>query len=102
MIIPFDKGVHVPDDVLRSDLSGESVLLNLKTETYFGLDETGTRMWEVLAGTVSIQAAFDVLKDEYDVEPHRLQKDLEELVDKLVGHGLLELAASDAARPTRE
>jgi hypothetical protein len=34
----------VPDDVLFRDLDGEAVILNLRTGTYFGLDELGTRM----------------------------------------------------------
>jgi len=34
----------VPDDVLFRDLDGEAVILNLRTGTYFGLDEVGTRM----------------------------------------------------------
>jgi hypothetical protein len=90
MTMNFDGRVRVPDDVLRSNLSGESVLLNLKSETYFGLDEVGTRMWEALTEAPSIQGAFDLLKDEYDVEPDQLRRDLGDLVEKLLAHGLLE------------
>jgi hypothetical protein len=93
MPIPFTSRVSVPPDVLISNLDGESVLLNLKTEIYFGLDEVGTRMWDVLTGADSIQAAFDVLAGEYDVEPDSLRSDLEELLEKLTGQGLLEVQA---------
>jgi len=37
----------VPAHVLIRHLDGESVLLNLESERYFGLDATGTRMWEL-------------------------------------------------------
>src|SRR5690242_21308710 len=37
--------------------SKESVLLNLETERYFGLDETGTRMWQVVTAAPNIDAA---------------------------------------------
>ena len=46
--IPFDRRLTVPEHVASRDLDGELVLLNYDSETYFGLDEVGTRIWEVL------------------------------------------------------
>jgi hypothetical protein len=43
------------------------VLLNLKSENYFGRDPVGTRMWTLLATSDSIQSAYEALLDEYDV-----------------------------------
>ncbi|MEZ5165231.1 MAG: PqqD family protein [Acidimicrobiales bacterium] len=38
-----------PPDVMATELpDGESVLLDLKTEAYFGLNELGTAVWSVL------------------------------------------------------
>ena len=37
----FDRLVHVPERVLVRKLDRESVLLNLDSETYFGLDAVG-------------------------------------------------------------
>ena len=92
MSIAFERCVRVPSDVLLSELDGEAVLLNLKTETYFGLDEVGTRMWSALTEAASVQAAYDMLLAEYDVNAERLREDLVGLLEKLVGNGLLELA----------
>ena len=91
MSIAFESRVHVPSDVLLSELDGESVLLNLKTETYFGLDEIGTQMWSALTNAPSIQAAYDLLKAEYEVDAERLREDLVSILDKLLEHGLLEV-----------
>jgi hypothetical protein len=41
MTISFSDRVNVPDDVLISRLQEESVILNLDSERYFGLDEIG-------------------------------------------------------------
>ena len=81
--------ITVPDGVLVRELSGESVLLNLNSETYFGLDGVGTRMWAVLATSPSMEAAFDILLAEYEVEPERLRADLHTFIQKLVELGLL-------------
>ena len=91
MDISFDAQVRVPDNVLFRQLEDESVLLHLKKEIYYGLDDVGTRIWTALTQSETIQAAFDVLAAEYDVEPERLQRDLSGLVHNLVDKGLLEV-----------
>jgi hypothetical protein len=83
--------VTVPADVLFRDLDGESVILNLQTESYFGLDEVGTRMWALLTASDSVRAALDALLEEYETDAGTMRKDLEELIGKLVEQGLLEV-----------
>ena len=87
----FDSRVRIPDDVLVSELDGESVLLNLRSESYFGLDEMGTRVWELLKSE-SIQRVYEALLADYDVDPEILRVDLSELLDNLVQQGLVEVA----------
>ena len=91
MSISFEKKVVIPKDVLVNELQGESVLLNLDNENYYGLDEVGTRMWAVLKESETIQAAYDSLVDEYEVEPEVLRKDLEALIQHLLDEGLVQL-----------
>src|SRR5438445_7938456 len=55
-----------PAHVLVRLLDRESVLLNLETERYFGLDETGTRMWQLVTTSPDIDAAYQELLAEYD------------------------------------
>jgi hypothetical protein len=81
----------VPSDVLMQELQGESVLLNVQSGRYFGLDEVGTRMWAALTTAESLQAARYALLAEYDVDAERLERDLQALVEKLVEHGLVEV-----------
>ena len=81
--------MRVPDDVLISNLQEESVILNLNSERYFGLDDVGTRMLTVLATSSSIEAAYESLLTEYDVDPHRLRQDLISLIENLLQQGLL-------------
>ena len=91
MGISFSTRVSVPDNVLFRQLEDESVILHLNKEVYYGLDDVGTRMWTVLAKSETIQAAFDILADEYDTDPESLENDLTGLVEKLVDKGLLEI-----------
>ena len=85
--------VTIPDGVLVRELAGESVLLNLNSESYFGLDEVGTRMWAALGTSPSIEVALDTLLAEYAVEPEVLRADLHNFIQKLVELGLLHVHA---------
>ncbi|MCB9103885.1 MAG: PqqD family protein [Anaerolineales bacterium] len=91
-MLTVDTRVVAPPDVLIRELDGEAVLLNLASESYFGLDEVGARMWQVLTTSESIEAAYDQLLAEYDVEPERLRQDVLDLVDQLAAHGLVDLS----------
>lgn len=92
MQISFSDRVRVPDDVLISRLQEESVILNLDSERYFGLDDVGTRMLSVLNTSESIEAAYESLLDEYDVDSQVLRQDLLALVENLVQQGIVEVA----------
>jgi len=81
--------------VLVRFMDRESVLLNLETERYFGLDETGTRMWQVATSAPNVEAALRQLQDEYDAQPEILQSNLTELLGRLVENGLLSLRPAD-------
>jgi hypothetical protein len=89
----FDLRVTTPAQVVTRPLDGELVLLNLDTETYFGLDQVGTRMWELLSSAPSVGDAFRQLVEEYDVDEATLRSDLEALLGQLVDGGLVELHA---------
>ena len=91
MNLPFTKRISVPENVMVRQLEDESVILNLDTERYFGLDEMGTHMLTVLTSSENIQSACDALLEEYDVDPDLLQRDLEDLVGKLEEQGLVQL-----------
>ena len=92
MVISFTDRVRVPDDVLISALQQESIILNLDSERYFGLDNVGTRFLSVLTTSSSIEAAYELLLEEYDVDGAVLRKDLLVMIEKLVEQGLVEIS----------
>jgi hypothetical protein len=94
MTIPFSTRAEKSSEVLMQNLEGESVFLHLQRGEYFGLDEVATRIWETLVSSASIQAAYDSLLEAYDVDPERLRRDVEVLLDKLVKHGLVTVGTS--------
>jgi hypothetical protein len=83
--------ITIPDDVLFRDLEGEAVILSTESGKYYGLDEVGTRMWNLLSQHGQVEPVYQALLAEYDVPEDRLQQDLLDLVDKLAAEGLLQV-----------
>jgi len=97
MSVSFNQKLTVTQDTLINVIEGESVLLNLKSESYFGLDPIGTRMWTLLTTSNSIQAAYESLLNEYDVSADTLLQDMRDLIEKLLANNLVEVAGEQAA-----
>jgi Coenzyme PQQ synthesis protein D (PqqD) len=97
-VLSFSDRVEVPRHVLVRFLENESVFLNLETEQYYGLDETGTRMWQVVTAAPNIEDAYAQLFSEFDVEPELLRQNLSELLGRLIDIGLLRVHFADVEK----
>ena len=82
----------VPDAVITRELDGETILLNLETGIYFGLDAVGTDVWRAIVAGGSLEEALGRVQSDYDVEPAVLRNDFVRLVDELLAKGLLQRA----------
>lgn len=94
-MVPFENRAMVPDHVLVRQLDGESVLLNLDSEKYFGLDAMGSRMFTLATTSACIESAYEKLLEEYEVEPEILRSHLAELLSTLMSNGLLDVSPAD-------
>jgi len=83
--------IRVSPDVISQEVSGETVHLDLESEHYFGLDEVGTRIWQLIKQNGSMQAIFDTMLAEYEVSEQRLHRDLDNLLTEIAGLGLITL-----------
>jgi hypothetical protein len=101
MAIDLDTVLRVPDSVLFQQVSDESVLLDMDSEQYFGLDEVGTRIWQLIVEDGRLGDVHAAMLDEYDVDPQVLERDLLDLVGTLAQKGLVvvEGAAGESAPP---
>ena len=91
MAVSLDKSASIAPDVIFRLLDGEAVLLNLKTGNYFGLDQIGTRAWELILEHHSLGRVHSALLEEYDVDADRLAQDLVTLVNEFCARGLIQV-----------
>lgn len=80
---------RLPASVMRQEVDGETVLLQLDTEQYHQLDAMGTEMLALLLDH-SEEATAALLLERYDVSESRLRTDLGSFVEGMMHRGLLE------------
>jgi hypothetical protein len=85
------KTVVVTKDQVYCDLGGESVILGLKAGAYYGLNATGSFIWQLIQRPRQLKEVRDQILNEYQVEPERCEQDLLALIQKLVNRGLVEI-----------
>jgi hypothetical protein len=91
--VSMNDSVTVPEGVLSRELEGETVLLNLETGVYFGLDPVATVMFTELRDRGSIRAALDALVETFDASPADIERDLLAFADSLIAKGLIQKSA---------
>lgn len=77
------------DQVLFQNLDGEAVLLDLASETYFGLNEVGTRIWQLMEASPELSDVHRTLCEEFEADAGRIERDLLDLVGRLASAGLV-------------
>lgn len=92
----LEATVHVPKHVVYRAFDAETVLLNLKTGQYHGLNRTGGRMLELLEETAGdVREAVGRLAAEYGEQPDAIEDGLATFCAGLVERGLIEVDAHD-------
>lgn len=86
--LTLDQTVAVSEDAVFRELDGESVVLNLETGMYYGLDAVGTVIWRAVEPTGTLRQALARVLDEFDTEHAAAEADLLELASRLIEKGL--------------
>ena len=87
----LDQTINLSPDVISQEVSGETVLMDLESENYYGLDEVGTRIWQLIGQTNDLRVIYQTLLQEYEVKEERLLQDLDVLLGQIAGLGLITL-----------
>lgn len=87
----LDQTISVSPTVISQEVAGETVLLDLESECYFGLDAVGTRIWQLIGEHGDLRRIFSTLLEEYEVEEAQLLEDLKALITDARGRGLVTL-----------
>ena len=85
----LDTKLSIPTQVMSRLVGDETVLLDLASGIYFGLDGVGKRIWESVAEGNNLGQAVAVIVTEFEVDEEQAQADVIEFASDLVERGLL-------------
>ncbi|MEM9151034.1 MAG: PqqD family protein [Cyanobacteria bacterium P01_F01_bin.3] len=77
---------------VSSELAGESVILNVKTGLYYGLNAVGASIWGKIQSPKTFQELCDAITAEYDVPPEHCVADIHELLEEMIAADLIQVS----------
>jgi hypothetical protein len=86
----LEAKVKVPQSVVFRSFPTETVVLNLQTGKYHGLNPTAGRMLEAMASSPSVREAAAAVAADYDCPAETIEGDICELCRTLLDRGLIE------------
>ena len=82
---------------VSTNLDGEIVILDANSGQYYGLDEVGGTIWNLIQEPKTVIEVRDAILTEYEVETEQCEQDLFALFKDLATRGLIELKSGNAA-----
>jgi hypothetical protein len=80
-----------PGTLIRhAEVDGIQIILDLKTEAFYALDEVSSSMWTALTQTTDPARVLEYLHERFEVEPSRLSEDLDHFALTCLERGFLE------------
>ena len=81
--------IKISERALYQQIENEMVILDLAKEQYYGLDDVGARMWQLIVQHEDTDTILKELGSYYDADEAVLSNDLSDLITKLLSAGLL-------------
>lgn len=91
IILNSDTKFQVSDNVFPSQMEQEKVVLSLNSGKYYGLDELGARIWDLLQQSHTLSEISNAICQEYEVEIEECDRDVRELLEELLDAKLIEV-----------
>jgi hypothetical protein len=86
-----DSIIYRQTDIVFNKLDDEIVMMSIKNGEYYGLDNIGSRIWEIIENPVSVTQIVDILKDEFNVTADQCKIDVNEFLDMLLKKNLIQI-----------
>lgn len=87
----ISRTVTMLPHVLFQEMDKEAIVLNLEGEYYYSINESGVRMWQLLAEHGKVPTVIEHLLNEYAVDAATLRHDLDNFIAWLMERKLVEV-----------
>ena len=76
-------------ELITADMDGDTVMMNIANGKYFGINEVGSRVWELLESPVSVADLCRHIAAEFEVDDSRCRSDLLKLLAEMLEHDVV-------------
>jgi hypothetical protein len=84
--------VTISEKAMARQVGDETVILDLSSSAYFGLDPVGARIWQLMNEDKTLSEICEVMLEEYDVARETIERDVLALAQELQQMGLIDKA----------
>ena len=95
--IGMDTLIRRSEELVASDLEGETVMMSVQSGMYYGLDSIGSHVWQLIEQPRSVSELCDILLAEYAVEREQCERDVIALLNEMRGEGIVDVLGAPAA-----
>lgn len=85
-----DAALRIPEHVVSREVGGETVILNLETGDYYGLNAVGAAIWRGIEAQSSRDEIVGAVQAEFESTVEVITQDMDALLADLRKQGLLE------------
>lgn len=89
--ITLSSVVQRNTDMLFSKMDEEVVMLSIQNSEYYGLNEIGSHIWEMIEKPVQVETLMLQLIEEYEVERRQAESDILALLNDLYNKKIVHL-----------
>ncbi len=90
-----DSIIRRKNEIISGDVDGETVMMSIEGGNYHSLNETGSRIWELLESPSTVGRIIDALKDEYDTEPEVITREAYRFLEHLLERDVIQIDNSE-------
>jgi len=89
-----DVLVRDGDELLTTVVDGELIALSVERGACYGLNDIGTRIWELIAEPRSVEDLCEQLRREFEVEEAQCRRQVLEFLEHLRAEGIARVSAA--------
>jgi hypothetical protein len=95
--ISLNSVVVQAENLVSSELDGETILMGVNQAAYFGLDATSQRIWDLIAQPKKVSEVCDQLVAEYDVDRATCEQQVFSFLTELNKESLIRVVVEDGS-----
>jgi hypothetical protein len=84
-----DAVIRRHPDLVFSKVDDEVVMMSIKNGEYYGLDNIGSRVWEIIEKPVTFKELIDLLRYEFEIDDKKCRSDVIEFIEALINKELV-------------